>query len=201
MKYLFWAVCISLVMTVISVVAEASETKQEAARVAPAAVNRLPASSDPASSVSEDQLAAQELGQELEGASIEVGFTQDNESEPHLLAVAWVDRVQVYQLEAAPERDERVAKIATQPPMSAQPKLMPVKIFSKRIHQAIDEERFFSARQARPKGRCHDRYILRVKYGGRFRERRGCTNQSNDPFAAFAQLFFRDAFVTWSRSQ
>ncbi|MBI3543971.1 MAG: hypothetical protein HY075_11930 [Deltaproteobacteria bacterium] len=195
MRLLLWAAVVASVMTVVSLYAEAAD---DAARVAPKTVNRLPASNDSAPTVVEEQDAP--LSSELAGASIEVGFSQDNEPEPHLLAVGGEGRVQLFQLgEVSPELDRRPASEAKDVPQGTAPKGMPPGVFARRMKQAVEVEKFFSARQPKPKRHCKDHYLVRIKMGDKFRERRGCTNQSNDPFAGFAQLFFRDAFVMWSR--
>ena len=126
---------------------------------------------------------------ETEYSSIEVGFSQDGEPEPHLLVVAEGEKVTVYQL----------AEGANRVIASTQGREMPTDIYMKRLSQAVDENGFFSARQVREKRRCHDAYVLRIKVGIRVRERKGCGIQGNDPFAAFSQNFFKDAFVAWRR--
>jgi hypothetical protein len=136
----------------------------------------------------------------LSDASIEVGFSQDGEPEPHMLAVASAGEVRVYQVrEREKEPGRRSLASATPAPAEIEGRELSKEVFLKRLRQAVDDHGFFNARQVREKRRCHDSYILRVKVGKRFRERRGCSIQGNDPFAAFSQNFFRDAFLAWKR--
>lgn len=200
MKYLLWIVAMASTLTFVSVCVDAQDWDQNvAARVAGKPANRLPASVEETAPEPSDSPAS--LPDELRGASIEVGFSQDNEPEPHLFAYAADnDKIQLYQLKEAPaEADARVARAPSVPPAEAASKTLSVAVFLKRINQVVEADGFFDAAQARRKTNCKDRYVLRIKAGGKFRERRGCTNQTNDPFAAFAQVFFRDAFVAWSK--
>jgi hypothetical protein len=199
MRYLLWAVGIISLVAFVSVFAGGSDGV-DAARVAPREINRLPASNiDPIPDVTTSKMS---LPQELEGSSIEVGFTQDGEPEPHLLAVAGGGTVKLFELqEATRVVDNRHATAPSPAPESEASKMMPVELFVKRMSQAVDADHYFSAPQPRPKRRCKDKYVLRIKQGSKFRERRGCSNQSNDAFAALAQNMFRDAFLVWRKGK
>jgi hypothetical protein len=199
MRYLLWAVGIISFVAFISVIADGGDGV-DAARVAPRELNRLPASTqDPIPDAASSKLS---LPKELEGSSIEVGFTQDGEPEPHLLAVAGEGTVKLYELqENAPATDRKKATAPTPAPEGEASKTMPVELYVKRMSQAIDVDHFFTALQPRPKRRCKDQYVVRIKRGSKFRERRGCSNQSNDAFAALAQNAFRDAFLVWRKGK
>lgn len=196
MRYLAWAVGIVSIVAFFSVMADAAEV---AARVAPKQANRIPQSNpEPEETPAPPVL---NLPKELEETSVEVGFSQEGEPEPHLLAIAKDGAVKLFELpEKSPALDKKKASAASEPPSEAKPSELPVPVYVKRMQQLLERERFFSAAQPRKKGRCRDEYVLRVKQGSKFRERRGCAVQSNDPFAGIAQNFFRDAFLSWSKS-
>lgn len=128
-----------------------------------------------------------EVSAPYEDSSIEVGFSQDGEPEPHLRAIAKDGRVTLFE----------IAENATSPTEGDAGREMQPRVYMKRMRQGIEQEGFFSAPQARPKGRCKDKYVIRITQGQRTRERRGCSNQSNDRFAAFAQMVFRDSFLSY----
>jgi len=128
--------------------------------------------------------------------SIEVGFFQQGEPEPHLLVVAGKESATVYQLPELPQKEDlKVAKAPRAPLADDKGVAMSLEQFKKRFTQAVDEEGFFSNKVTRKRGKCGDQYILRIQHEGRFKERRGCTYDPKDPFAGFAQLIFRDAFL------
>lgn len=198
MRYLMWVAGVACVMAFVSVFAEAVDA-EPAAKIASKAPNRLPASAGevvPGYDEKSDQLPP-----ELEGASIEVGFSQDGEPEPHLLGVARGGTVNVYQLrEAGLQISRGLASVPAEPAADLPSKKMAPGSFAKRFNQVVNVENFFTARQPKPKHRCTDKYVLRVRLGTKFRERRGCSNQSDDAFAGIAQNFFRDAFLAWSKA-
>lgn len=137
----------------------------------------------------------------LEGSSIEVGFSQDDEPEPHMLVVYEAGQAKLFQLEPRTKaEDRRAARQPSSAPAAEQTKVMLPETYAKRLTQAVETEKFFTAPQPRAK-RCKDRYILRVKQGDKFRERRGCSMQADDPYAAFAQNIFRDAFTVWNKAK
>ena len=129
--------------------------------------------------------------------SIEVGFVQEDEPEPHFLMVESKGEIEVFELPQLPsEQDRKIASLPTPTPKSKS-RSISGESYTKRFHQAVDERAFFEARQVKPKGRCRDKYILRIQQGEKFRERRGCAHQEDDPFADLAQLIFKDAFLAY----
>ena len=196
MKFLFWMAGLASVMAFVSVFAEAAEDGP-AARVANKAETQLPASTEDSTKDDDERIPG-----EFEGASIEVGFSQNNEPEPHFLAVVHEGSVKLYQLEEHRKVSGRaIASVKSEPMADLPAREMPVSAFHKRVRQAMTDVNFFTARQPKLKRKCKDRYILKVRVGDKYRERSGCANQSNDPFAVLSQRFFRDAFVSWGKGK
>lgn len=199
MRYLLWMAGIISVMSFVAVLAEAAsvQDKEPPAKIASKASQAIPTSSlDPVPVLNKAEVDA-ELPASLWSASVEVGFSQDGEPEPHLLAVAARDRVELYQVEKA---SRKIASAPVTPPENSKARAMPPSVFAKRLHQIVDDEGFFTKKQPKFKRGCKDRYTVRIKYKNMYKQRTGCANQHDDPYAVFAQLFFRDAFIVWTRS-
>lgn len=193
MKYLLWSVIIASMLTVITVFAEADD-EDLPARVAPKSTNSLPSPSNGRGpNPYKENMEA--IPASLSGASIEVGFSQEGEPEPHMFAAVDDTKVRVYHTEHS-RSPASVSSLENKPST-----LMSVEVFAKRIHRVVDDDRFFSAKQPNAKPHCKDKYYLKITMSGKTRVRSGCANQNNDPFAQFAQVFFKDSFLAWQNTK
>ena len=118
-----------------------------------------------------------------------------------MLIVADQSDVKVYQLTEAKNRTEdlKKAKGPTEVPAGVDGKKMSSELFQKRLTQGLETYHFFTGGQPGRKRGCKDEYVVRILHAGKFRERRGCSNQNNDQYAAFAQNAFREAFGAWNK--